>query len=366
MPQAVIHFGRKALSGLGWWALVALVFTTEHWMSRTLAGQPVDVVRLLRGEFITFLPWVLLSPFIAELTRRYPISGERRGRHLLLHGFAALVTALVHTVLGSLLTWVMAPDPRPWTELYVRMLRRAVGGHMLMYASLQAVLHAVASQRALREREVQSSKLEAQLAQAQLAVLRTQLQPHFLFNTLHAVSALMARDVTAARRVLARLSELLRQSLDADAEPEAPLREELEFLERYLEIQHTRFEDRLRVHLQIEPETLDIAVPRALLQPLVENALRHGLAPRAEGGTVEVRAHKRAGRLHLVVADDGVGLPEGLTAPVREGVGLRHTRARLRALYGEAHVFDFRRREGGGVEVHLVVPWRSASTSRTA
>ena len=362
-----MHFGRKALSAVGWWALVALVFITENWTSRTLAGQSVDVVRLLKAEFITILPWVLLSPFIAQLTRRYPISGERRGRHLLLHGLAALVTALVHTVLGSLLaSWLMAPEPRPWTELYVRMLRRAMSSHLMMYAALQAVLHAVASQRALREREVQASKLEAQLAQAQLAVLRTQLQPHFLFNTLHAVSALMARDVTAARRVLARLSELLRQSLDTDAEPEAPLREELDFLERYLEIQHTRFEDRLRVHLQIEPETLDIAVPRALLQPLVENALRHGLAPRAEGGTVEVRAHKREGRLHLVVADDGVGLPEGLTAPVREGVGLRHTRSRLRALYGEAHVFDFRRREGGGVEVHLAVPWRPASTSRTA
>jgi signal transduction histidine kinase len=366
MHEGLKRHGRSAAQGLGWWTLVMLVFAAQEWVTLTGAGQPVDLVRLLKVQALTILPWAALSPFIAPLTRRHPLSGERRRHSLLLHLGAALACALAHTAIATSLVQLLHMDPRSWAESYRDMLARAFAGHLLMYASLLAVLHAVASHQALRERELQTSRLEAQLAQAQLAVLRTQLQPHFLFNTLHAVSALMARDVTAARRVLSRLSELLRQSLDVDAEPEVPLREELDFLERYLDIQRTRFEDRLRVALHVEPEALEVAVPRLLLQPLVENALRHGLAPRAEGGTVEVRAQKREGRLHLTVSDDGVGLPEGLTAPAREGVGLRHTRARLRALHGEAHTFDFHPRKGGGIEVRMALPWRAASTSRAA
>ncbi len=357
---------RNAVAGVGWWLLLVLVFTAENWMARSAAGRPTDVPRLLVSELYTLLPWAVFSPFIYELTWRYPLDKERRGRNLLLHAGAALVCAALHPALAMTAGRVFSPSQASWLTRYMEMLTRLLGGHVTMYASVVGVLHAVAYRRALRERELQASRLEAQLAQAQLAVLRTQLQPHFLFNTLHAVSALMARDVPAARRVLSRLSDLLRQSLDTDAEPEVPLREELDFLERYLDIQRTRFEDRLQVALHIAPEALDIAVPRLLLQPLVENALRHGLAPRAEGGRVEVRAERSEGRLHLWVEDDGVGLPEGLTTPAREGVGLRNTRARLRALYAEAHAFDFRPRDGGGVAVHLVLPWRPVPPARAA
>ncbi|HEU4410737.1 MAG TPA: histidine kinase [Polyangiaceae bacterium] len=359
MEQSTRRGGvRRAIVWLTAWTLLALAFSLDNAVQRALDGQPVGWGRILRLEFLTFLPWFLLSPALAAVSRRFPIAGPGRLRRLLVHAGASVGFGLVHTAIGVSVGRLVIDDPRPWAALFALSLSRAFIGHLLMYASAIAVLHAVDYYRAFRERELRASRLEAQLAQAQLAVLRTQLQPHFLFNTLHTVSALMARDVPAARRVLSRLSDLLRQSLDADAAPEVPLREELEFLERYLDIQRTRFEDRLAVDFRVEPEALEGAVPRLLLQPLVENSLRHGLSPRAAGGRVEVRAGLRGGRLHLAIADDGVGLPAGLSAPAREGVGLRHTRARLRALCGEAHAFEFRPREGGGVEVRISLPFR--------
>jgi two-component system LytT family sensor kinase len=357
---------RRAAVWLAAWTTLALAVSLDSAVQRALDGQPVRWGRILRLEFLTFLPWFLLSPALAAVSRRFPIAGPRRRWHLGVHAGASVGFGLVHTAIGVSVGRLVIDDPRPWVALFAQSLSRAFMGHLLMYASAVAVLHAIDYYRAFRERELRASRLEAQLAQAQLAVLRTQLQPHFLFNTLHTVSALMARDVPAARRVLSRLSELLRQSLDVEAAPEVPLRAELEFLERYVDIQRTRFEDRLAVDVRVEPGALDGAVPRLLLQPLVENSLRHGLAPRAGGGRVEVRAGVSGGELCLAIVDDGVGLPAGLGAPAREGVGLRHTRARLRALYGEAHAFELRPREGGGVEVHVRLPFRPAAPARAA
>ena len=231
--------------------------------------------------------------------------------------------------------------------------------NLITYTIVVAIGQALDYQRRLRERERRESQLEASLATARLEALRMQLQPHFLFNTLHAISALMHRDVEAADRMMARLSDLLRLTIDGDREAEVPLQREIEFLEGYVEIQQARFGERLRVTLEVAPETLDARVPHLFLQPLVENAIRHGLSDRAAGGTVAVTSCRAGERLRVTVRDDGVGLP---AAGLREGLGLANTRARLEALYAAAQRFEIASAPGGGTVVTVEVPWRSAAT----
>jgi LytS/YehU family sensor histidine kinase len=208
--------------------------------------------------------------------------------------------------------------------------------------------------REARRRAVAEARLQTLLERARGDLLRMQLQPHFLFNTLHAISALMERDVPAARRMITRLSDLLRLSLDDDARQEVSLEEEVEFLDRYAEIQRIRFGGRLSVSYHLAPETRRLLVPRLLLQPLVENAITHGLSRLERPGTVRVESRVDGGRLVIRVLDDGAGLNG--RAPAREGVGLGNTRARLEQLYEGAHTFEIADRPGGGCEVRIEIP----------
>ena len=202
-------------------------------------------------------------------------------------------------------------------------------------------------------------------------MLRLQLHPHFLFNTLHTISALMHKDLRAADRMLALLGDLLRDSFERVGAQEVSLKQELGFLDRYLEIERTRFRDRLTVTLSVDPETLDAEVPNLLLQPLVENAIRHGLGKRQDAGHIEIVARRNFERLDLRIRDDGPGLPEGSETALRAGVGLANTQARLEQLYGSNHRFDLRNRPEGGLEVALEIPFRlrpetALSTPRSA
>jgi sensor histidine kinase YesM len=185
-----------------------------------------------------------------------------------------------------------------------------------------------------------------------------QLNPHFLFNTLHAVSTLMGRDVPTARTVLADLSDLLRLSLDHTGENEVPLEDELALLQHYLRIERTRFRDRLCVEEEIAPETRGALVPSLLLQPLVENAIKHGVAPRSEGGHIAVSARREGGDLVIAVADDGPGLAAG--DPTSKGVGVRNTRERLAKLYGPDHAFTLENRPGGGLVAEVRLPFHTS------
>jgi sensor histidine kinase YesM len=215
--------------------------------------------------------------------------------------------------------------------------------------------------RKFRERELRATQLESRLAQAQLDVLRMQLQPHFLFNTLHTISAYMQEgDIEAADHMIARLSELLRLAIDGVHTQEVPLRQELEFVQRYLDIQQIRFHDRLRVRVEVAPEVLDAKVPSLLLQPLVENAIRHGIGPRAEGGTMVLRIARVGNELQIDIEDDGVGLDAAEAGGTGKGVGLANTRARLVQLHGMAQRFDVRDRPEGGVRVSLALPFTLA------
>ena len=205
-----------------------------------------------------------------------------------------------------------------------------------------------------------ASRLEAQLARAQLQVLRMQLHPHFLFNTLNTISALVHKDVRAADRMLALLGDLLRDSFEKLGAQEVALKQELNFLERYLEIEKARFQDRLIVRTEIASETLDALVPNLILQPLVENAIRHGISRRSGTGSIEVRAWREDGMLAVRIRDDGPGLPSEAVMASRGGVGLANSQARLEQLYGRAHRFDLTNRPEGGLDVTLAIPFRPA------
>jgi LytS/YehU family sensor histidine kinase len=228
---------------------------------------------------------------------------------------------------------------------------------MMTYWAIVGLSHALLYYRESRDRELRASQLETRLVEAQLKTLQQQLHPHFLFNTLNAISALMHRDVAAADRTLVRLSDLLRLTLERLGEQEVTLDEELDFLRKYLDIERTRFADRLIVRFDIEPETLQAFVPTLLLQPLVENAIKHGVARKAGAGHIDIKARRDHDKLWMEIRDDGVGLSEdGLTA-LHKGIGVSTTHARLQHQFGADFRFEFHKLSQG-VAVIVAVPWR--------
>jgi len=212
-----------------------------------------------------------------------------------------------------------------------------------------------------RERELEAAELQRELVEARLEALRMQLNPHFLFNTLHAISAMIHENPETADRMIARLSELLRLTLDGSKAQEVPLSQELEFLDRYLEIEQARFSDRLKIEKLVQPEVLTALVPYLILQPLVENAIRHGIEPREELGQISIRASHNNGMLQLCVSDNGPGLSENQPAAWREGIGLSNTRSRLRHLHGENGRLELASAPGGGLEARIELPFRTAN-----
>jgi two-component system LytT family sensor kinase len=229
-----------------------------------------------------------------------------------------------------------------------------------VYFALVGIEHSLFYFAQARERETQAARLAAQLSEAQLSALRMQFNPHFLFNSLNAITVLVRdQNTTAASRMLELLSDVLRQVLRSDASHETRLSAEVEFLERYLAIEQIRFSDRLRPRIEIDPAVSNAGVPRFLLQPLVENALRHGIARRADAGTLQVIARREGSQLVLTVRDDGPGLPADLD-PQLSGVGLANTRARLAALYGAEATLVVANAEGGGVLATVRLPYHEA------
>ncbi|MEM1055562.1 MAG: histidine kinase [Bacteroidota bacterium] len=328
------------------------------------------------------LIWIGVTPLVIWTVRRLPLAGRRWARNALLH---ALVAALGVAGVALLVMIAVAPlelppeVPDTFYSDFWRVYTRVILLFMLLWFGVAAAATAAEATRealaerkraaeteaALREKEVhdarlreRAAQLEGQLAAAQLEALRMQLNPHFLFNTLHAVSTLMARDVDGARRMISDLSDLLRVVLDGSDSPETPLNEELDMLGHYLDIERTRFADRLTVDIDVDRDTRGALVPTLLLQPLVENAVKHGIAPRGEGGRISVAAHRSNGHLVVHVCDDGPGVGPG--GPSREGVGLRNTRDRLAKLYGENAALTLRDRPEGGLDAQVRLPFRTA------
>jgi len=278
----------------------------------------------------------------------------------------AMVTIHALIGMGGSVAWILvvsgvaaAVTRRAMTPSLILDNLAWLSSNLFAYFLLVLAIHALRSQRRLVAQRGRSLRLQAQLSIARLDTLKAQLQPHFLFNTLHSISELIHRDPVRADRMIIRLSQLLRESLKASAAPAVTLRHELEVIEAYLDLQKMRHGDRLRVRLEIEPRALDALVPPLLLQPLVENALRHGLAPRAAPGTIVIGAAAENDNLRLTISDDGVGLH----GRAKEGIGLANTRERLREAYGTEQQLSVVPRDGGGTVATIVLPLDATSVS---
>lgn len=348
---------------VGAFLLLALFFATQNALVRVSRGAPVDWQWDVMHEVVYWLVWAAFAPAVLSAARRWPLSGEAGRRSLARHiGLMVLVaplqitvTYLVHFTLLRLGGALPAAESGAWLAARRPGVVWGTFTGFLYYWMIAAVYWAAEFQRLYRAERLQAALLEASLGAARLDALRAQLQPHFLFNTLNAISVLTADDPPRAKQMVLRLSDLLRRSIAGGDRHEVPLAAELELLEAYLAIQRARFEDRLRVRLEIDPGARDALVPTFLLQPLVENAIRHGLEDGAAGGAIVVRAERRGELLLIAVRDDGRGLPAGPAAP--DGIGLANTRERLARLYGDRQRLTVRALPEGGVTVEVTVPF---------
>lgn len=348
------------------WNVVGLAFVAQYYILTLNADIAFDWKNALWGLFGWYV-WIPLTPFAAWLARRFPVEQHRWLRRSLLHLlFAVLICAVevaFYMVLRTVIYSYTGTEFDP-AQYYTRSFVRTIIFDILFYSCIVAVVHALDTERKYRARAVRLAQVETQLVAAQLQALRMQLNPHFLFNTLHTISAIMDENVKTARRLMVDLSDLLRLSLDHSGQL-VPLRQELSFLHRYLGIEQERLQERLRVHVEVEDATKEALVPHLILQPLVENAIKHGIAPYARGGEIYIRAHSHDETLVLEVADDGPGLPatSGDGAPVatqpaeRTGIGLRTTQERLEHLFGEDARFELINQPDGGLLVRLTLPF---------
>jgi two-component system LytT family sensor kinase len=353
----LVGLGSLFLGGFAFWTAVALVFAIQDALVLGTSRRPFQ--HLVIGQLASWWPCAMLTPAIVAGALRVRASRRPLGRTLLLHALgAALFLTVGGALMGTLESLLPWAREGPGLGAAAGGIIRYLGPDLLLYFLVVAATEAAAHAWESRRRGIAAATYARQLAEARLHVLSAQLQPHFLFNTLHAISALVWDDPARAERLLARLSEMLRLTLRSGTRVETTLAEELALLQRYAEIQETRYGDRLRVAFEVEPGVRAALVPRLILQPLVENAIRHGITRRITPGRVDVRAWEGEGRLHLAVCDDGVGLGDG--RPVHEGVGLSITRARLRQLYGPEQRVELTAAPSGGAVCALSFPLRLA------
>ena len=349
------------------WTLIGLSFASQLYLSSYKTGGSISWGRAVSWSLGDWYVWAVVSLPIVQLARRVRFDDSKWSRNVAIHLIAGAVFSFVYMVLragvGQAQSWLEG-QPVGFLETFRPLLIKTFHFNVLIYWVIVSVSHAFDYYRRLQERELRGAELERRLAQARLMALQMQLNPHFLFNTLHAISSLMHKDVEAADRMISRLSDLLRYALESTSEQEVPLRRELEFLGRYLEIEKTRFGSRLNVELKIAPDTLDALVPNLILQPLVENAIHHGIEPHARPGRIELRSRREDAAIRLDVQDNGGGLAPGPGPD--EGVGLSNTRARLKQLYGEAQRLVLGNAPEGGLVVSVTLPFRARDGGETA
>lgn len=344
------------------WAMGVVYFTSQDFAY--LPAERVHWLHLLWMNAIQVTSWGLLILPALSFLKRWPLDGpERLKRWCIL---APMVLGLVFVGLWGAFTISLLSSHMPafsgpgYHARLMRFFTLYFHFYFLTFLSVLFAYHAYFWRQRFRDGALKSSQLEAKLFQAKNQALRMQLQPHFLFNTLHSISTLMHADVEAADRMITRLGDLLRLSLDRNGEQEIRLGQELAFLGAYLEIEHIRFKDRLQVSMEVPESLKDAWLPTFILQPLVENALKHGFSKRSQGGTVAIRAKEASGVLRLEVEDDGEGPP----ASLHEGVGLRSVRERLQLLYGDQGQFIFNGLPGRGALAVLMLPLRRSHPSR--
>lgn len=345
-------------------SLFGLLIASQTYIAYSTREIPFQWSRILLLSFIYAYSWAALTPFIFWLARRFPVERFRWQKSLMIHICASLMLSIATRVLEILSYFFLVANLEPPLSVW-RMLKNVLAIFdygVLIYWVIILINYAFEYHRRYREGELKASQLEAQLAQAQLQALKMQLNPHFLFNTLNSISALMNKDREAAEKMIARLGDFLRLTLENNGAQEVSLKEELDFLKCYLEIERIRFQDRLQVNFNIEPDTLGARLPNLILQPIVENAIIHGIAPRRLPGCINIRARRLNGHLLVQVIDNGPGLPPQRNV-LREGIGLANTQARLEQLYGTQQRINLENIPEGGLAVTLDVPFQESSST---
>jgi signal transduction histidine kinase len=377
MKEAVLHTGntpfrRRLVQGLlilGCWTMVALISLMRHYMEEGGQADARPVGKVFLIWLTCFYSWAILTPALFAMAKRWPISRQQWTRNLLVHiplsvAFTSASILISHflycPIVGKSITYL----PGYLDSLHVTAFLK----HLPLYWTTMAVANVLSYFRALQQKErlaaqlqLERSQLETSLRQAQLDALRMQLNPHFLFNTLQTISVLMMDDTASANRMLVRLSDLLRSTLRSSVDSLTMLRDEIAFLQAYLEIEQIRFADRLRVEWDVQPGTEQALIPTLLLQPLVENSIRHGIARLSGPGVIRVSAAACGDFLNLCVADTGPGFCDEQSDGNGHGIGLSNTRKRLKQLYPE-HEMDIVAGTAGGFEVRMSIPLEFSRT----
>jgi hypothetical protein len=364
---------------LGIWGGIGLCDATQTVVVMRAIGMHHAWVALYVKLLLAWLPWALATPTIMRCAVRHPLAAlrQRPAATIAMHAITWGLTMLAAVTWSALLTWVLNPwtpdrPPRPLWDLFVGNLHDGLLSSTFLYAAILMAGTVLEARERIARQQVESARLAEALAQAQLDALRHQVEPHFLFNALNTVSGLV-REGENARAVdtLARVSDFLRHLLK-DEDQEVTLSQELQFATLYLGIQQVRFADRLQVDVAVAPELAQAVVPRLILQPLVENAVKHGIARRAQPGAIAIGAAREAGRLVLTVYNDGPPMAAN-DAPRSDGdeardrpIGLANVRQRLRGLHGDAATLAVDNVGTRGVRVSITLPWRVAGEARRA
>jgi signal transduction histidine kinase len=367
----------QVLKWTGIWGIACLIFVSQNALRYIMRDQPVDWFSALWLEALYWVPWLVLTPVMLWTARNKPLGSGAPRSNIAWHVAVMIGFSLIQVVASDALQYAASVAHGIFKpaglggaiDLFTRSFPALVITAWWKYCVFIGVYYAFSYHRRYREREVAAAQLEAQLATAHLQSLRMQLHPHFLFNALHSAAMLTMIDPEGAHRVLVQLSALLRTTLDRSAAAEIPLSEEIDFLDRYLAIERIRFHDRLQVEIQADDDALAAVVPNLILQPLVENAVRHGIARRTDARSLTIRGSRQNGSLVLEVEDDGPGLPAGwtLARPNGTGVGLTNVRARLERMYGvEGRLelltpADSNGRPRSGVLARVTIPYQSAT-----
>jgi two-component system LytT family sensor kinase len=366
------------LASLVIWTFLAVSSGVSMYAFDRSLGRTESLLKEFILPVVNGIIFACLTPIVFFLARRYPIQRNNWWARVGFYILGAFVFTIAHVGLRGLFYPVW--DPRTngfvsavWNsathtiDIQWVLLKRLFYYNMVddiasTYTVIVLVANAVWYYKKFREREMRATQLETQLMKARLQVLTSQMQPHFLFNTMHSISALMHSDARSADRMMTLLSDLLRMSLENGGTQITSLRKELEFLSGYLAIEKIRFAERLTLSIDVDPNTLDAEVPHLLLQPLVENAVRHGISKRSAGGEIRIVSSRVDGMLHLQIMDDGPGFRDlGTGEDPKTGLGLRSTRERMQTLYGSRQTMEVQQRPGGGVEISLRLPFRESA-----
>ncbi len=347
------------------WTLFGIFFGCQlYFMDVLMPGRQPDFARVLGWQLIAAGVFLAGTPFVLWLSSRFRIERQNWARRLFVHLLASIVfSVVVGTIHIAVDYWYIKGNflAVPLAS-FARSVIFILDKEMVVYWAIVFIAHAFNYYYRYRTGELKAAQLETQLIRAQLQALRTQLHPHFLFNTLNTISCIMHEDVETADRMVVYLGDFLRATLSDVSGQEVSLKRELEMLSNYLQIERVRFQDRLQVKMDISADVMDACVPNLILQPLVENAIKHGIAPFSLDGRIDIRAKRENGSLRIQVCDDGPGIAAGQDV-FKEGVGLTNTRARLRHLYGSAQRLGLENVSGGGFIVDLKIPFQEHGTA---